>query len=202
VTQKLPTLSEVITAYQQRRHRLWTGEPLDPSDVSMLARLLVSKEAARAFAALALLESKGLIFVDDCVEAHRLYTGKHKAQVARLGRAPDYKKMQAKLESLVKDYGVLSEDVREAFGVIRCDLYYRRLHHEYDRRSRSQKSDDDPARSRAIGWLKESVSYLSRRPNYQPLITLCEVVLDAPGAISLDAVKRAVTPRGWLDRRF
>jgi hypothetical protein len=202
VTQKLPTLNEAVDAYQQLGHRLWSGDPLDPRDVEMFGRLSTSKEAARAFAALALLESKGLIFVDDCVEAQRLYTGKHKAQVERLGRAPDYNKTLAKLESLVKDYGVLSEDVREAFGVIRCDLYYRDLHHQYDRRSKSRKGDEFSASSRAIGCLKESVHRLSEKPNLKHVMTLGDAVLNTDEPISLDAVKRAVTPSEWLNKRF
>jgi hypothetical protein len=168
----------------------------------MLVRLSNSREAARAFAALALSESKGLSFIDDCVTAHRYDTGKHEAEVNRLRREPNYKKLQAKLESMVKEYGALPEHVREAFGVIRVDLYYRQRDHEYTVRSRSQKGDKESARSRAIGWLKESVRRLSGRPNYKPLMTLCEVVLNAPGEISQDALKRAVTPREWLDKRF
>jgi hypothetical protein len=119
VTHQPPTLRKVIAAYQRHGHRLWTGEPLDPPDIEMLVRLSTSKEASRAFAALELSEGKGLWVVDDCVEAHRLDTGKHKAHVEGLRRAPDYKKMQAKLESLVEAFGALTEDVREAFGVIR-----------------------------------------------------------------------------------
>ena len=203
MTQKLPMLSEVVDAYRQLGQRLLERRPLDPRDVSMLVRLSMSKEAARAFPDLALSAGKGLIFIDDCVTTHRLYTGEHKAQVERIGSAPNYKKMLAKLESLVKDFGALTKDEEKAFRTIRFGLSDRQRYHEDDLWSKSQKGDDDAARSRAIGWLKESVSYLSRRPNYEPLMTLCEVVLNtAPGDISLDSVKRAVTPRAWLRRRF
>jgi hypothetical protein len=202
VTQKPPTLSEVITAYQQFGYGLVTREPFDPADVSMLVRLSTSKEAAGAFAALGLSEAKHLTFVDDCVEAHRIDTGKHKAQVERLRRAPNYKKLQEKLESLVKDYGVLTEDVREAFRVIGVDLYYRQRDHEYDLLSTSRKGDKASARSRAIGWLKESVRRLSGQDNFEHVATLCDAVLNTGDAISLDSVKRAETPTKWLDRRF
>jgi hypothetical protein len=32
--------------------------------------------------------------------------------------------------------------------------------------------------------------------------TLCDAVLNTRDAISLDSVKRAVTPREWLGKRF
>ena len=168
----------------------------------MLVRLSTSKEAAGAFATLALSERNGLIFIDDCVTAHRIDTGEHKAQVERLRRVPNYKKLQAKLESLVKDYGVSTEHVREAFRVIRVDLYCRQRDHEYDLRSTSRKGDQSSAHSRAIGWLKESVRRLSGRSNFEHVATLCDAVLNTGDPISLDAVKRAVTPTKWLDRRF
>jgi hypothetical protein len=202
MTQTPTTLSEVVATYQHRGHRLWNDEPLNPADVSMLVRLSTWPEAPGAFAALELSETKGLWFMDDCVTAHRIYTGEHKAQAERRRRAPDYKKMQAKLESLVKDIGALTEDVREAFSVIRVALYYRRLNHEYDRRSRSRKGDKKSARSRAIGWLKESVLRLSGQDNFEYVATLCDAVLNTDDAISLDSVKRAKAPTKWLDRRF
>ncbi len=168
----------------------------------MLGRLSASRFAAQAFAALALPESKGLILIDDCVEARRIDAGKHKAQVEGLGREPNYKKLQAKLESLVKDLGVLPEHVREAFGVIRIALFYRHLDREYNRRSTSRKGDKWPAQSRAIGWVKESVRRLWGQDNFEHVAILCVAVFDTDDAISLDSVKRAVTPREWLDKRF
>jgi hypothetical protein len=150
VTQTPPMLSEVIGAY------LAYPQWLRFADVDMLVRLSNSREAARSFAVLELSERNALTFIDDCVEAHRIDTGKHKAQVERLRGAPDYKKMQAKLESLAKDYGAMTEDVREAFGAIRVALSYRARGLEYAVRSTSRKGDDASARSRAIGWLKES----------------------------------------------
>jgi hypothetical protein len=202
VTQKLPTLSEAVDAYQQLGHRLWSGDPLDPRDVEMLGRLSAWPEAQRAFADLELSESKGLILIDDCVTAHRIDIGEHKAQVETLRRAPDYKKMQAKLESLVKEFRVLTEDVREAFGVIRVALFYLDRDLEYALRSTSRKGDKASARSRAIGWIKESVRRLSGQDNFEHVATLCDAVLNTGDAISLDSVKRAVTPRKWLDKRF
>ena len=91
----------------------------------MLDRLSTSKEAAQAFAALALSGNKALLLIDACMEAHRLDTGEHEAQVERLRRFPDYKETQAKqaeLELRVKDFGALTEDVRAAFDVIRATL--------------------------------------------------------------------------------
>jgi hypothetical protein len=130
MTQTPTTLSKVITTYQKRGHRRWSGDPLDPADVRMLVRLSTWPEAPSAFAALELAESKGLWLGDDCVTAHRYDTGEHEAQVERLRREPNYKKLQAKLESLAKEYGMLPEHVRESFDVIRVDLYYRQRDHE------------------------------------------------------------------------
>jgi hypothetical protein len=202
VTQKLPTLKEIITAYRQRDRRLWTGEALGPADVGMLVRLSESKEAARAFADLALSENKGLIFIDDCVTAHRIDIGEHKAHVERLRKVPDHKKMVAKLDALEKYIGASSEQDIEAVRMMREALYYRHLHHEYERRSTSRKGDKASARSRAIGWLKESVRRLSGQDNFEHVATLCDALLNTGDAISLDSVKRALTPKEWLDKRF
>lgn len=171
------------------------------SGVDMLDRLGKNEDAAKAFARLALSEAKGLIFVDDCVTAHCI-KGMHKAQVEKIYSAPDYNQTLARLESVVKDLGKLTQDEDKAVRTIESGIIDRRRYHEDDLWSTSQKGDDASARSRAIGWLKESVRRLSGRPNYKPLMTLCEVVLNAPGEISLDAVKRADTPGVWLSRRF
>jgi hypothetical protein len=203
VTQTLLTLREAIMAYQQRGYRLGAyGERLDDSDVSMLDRLLRWEAAPTAFAALTLSENKGLILIDDCVTAHRIDTGEHKAQVERLRKVPDHKKMVAKLDALEKYIGTSSEHDIEAVRMMRVALYYRHLHHEYDRRSTSRKGDKASARSRAIGWLKESVRRLSGQDNFERVATLCDAVLNTDDAISLDSVKRALTPREWLDRRY
>jgi hypothetical protein len=300
------TLSQVIAAYQQRGHRLWTGEPLKPADIEMLNQLRVSPLATKAFALImkgaaqthtkrleeaakrreeakafakkaegavaqafakmmedltrsfakkaegaagktfpkmkkeetqacvrtlkdaaareggtmqafakrqeeaaakaldniAPPEMKALFLVDDCVTAHRYYTGEHEAQVERLHSEPNYQTLRAKLESLAKDYGVFPEDIRESFGRIRVDLYYRQSDHEYNVRSISRKGDKVSARSRAVGWVKESVRRLSGQGNFEHVATLCDVVLDTDQPISLDAVRRAITPREWLDKRF
>ena len=162
------------------------------SGVDMLDRLAKDEDAAKAFARLALSEAKGLIFVDDCVTAHCIANGVHKAQVERIHSAPDYNRTLAMLELVVKDLGKLTQDEEKAFRKLDIGIFDRRRYHEDDLWSTSQKGDDESARSRAIGWLKESVSRLSGRPNYKPLMTLCEVVLNAaPGDISLDAVEKS-----------
>jgi hypothetical protein len=189
-------LSVAIDAYRRTCRK-----PLAVDEGRMLDRLTQSKDAAKAFAELDLSEAKGRTFINDCVQAHRFDQGEHTAQMERLRHVPDLKKMQAKLESLVKDFGALTEDVEEAFRVISVELYYRRLHHGDDLLSTSRKGDKTSARSRAIGWLKESVRRLSGQPNQKPLMTLCDVVLNTAEPISLDALKRAVTPTEWLDRR-
>ena len=169
----------------------------------MLDRLSKSQEMAEAFAPWALSGNKALLLIDACVEAHRLDTGEHEAQVERLRRFPDYKETQAKqaeLESRVKDSGAWTENVRAAFDVIRTTLALHNDIREFNSRATSQKAVKAAARSRAIGRLKESVRVLSRRPNIRHVIILCEVVLDAAGEISLDAVKDAMTPSEWLDR--
>ncbi len=168
----------------------------------MLDRLSTSNEAAEAFTALALSEAKGLTFVKDCLTAHRLDKGEHKRQVERLRSVPDHKKMEAKLNALEKYIGASTEHDLEAVRMMRVALYYRQLHHEEDLRSTSRKGDKASARSRAIGWLKESVCRLSGRPNYKHLRILCGIVLGTRRSTSLYAVKRAVTPRDLLARRF
>ena len=101
-------LSVAVDAFRQARPKPLAeseGEMLDrlagsedaakafaESGVDMLDRLAKDEDAAKAFARLALSEAKGLIFVDDCVTAHRIAKGEHKAQVERIRSAPDYKK--------------------------------------------------------------------------------------------------------------
>jgi hypothetical protein len=86
--------------------------------------------------------------------------------------------------------------------MMRVALFDRRRRHEYDLRSTSRKGDKASARSRAVGWLKESIRRLSGQDNFEHVATLCDAVLNTKDAISLDSVKRAVTPREWLDKRF
>jgi hypothetical protein len=103
---------------------------------------------------------------------YRRMQSRLEALVKPLRRAPDYKQLLVGLEALAKDFDgklpegarerfgalcLLPDDVREPFGVIRVDLYYRQRDHEYNLRSMSRKGDKWSARSRAIGWLKESV---------------------------------------------
>jgi hypothetical protein len=148
---------------------------------------------------------------------HRRMQSRLEALVKPLRRAPDYKQLLVGLEALAKDFGgklpegarehfgalrLLPDDVREPFGAIRVALSYRARDLEYAVRSTSRKGDKASARSRAIGWLKESVRRLSGQDNFEHVATLCDAVLNTEDAISLDSVKRAVTPKEWLDKRF
>jgi hypothetical protein len=172
-------------------------QPLTADEGRILDRLTQSGDAAKAFTALGLSEVKGRRFIKDCVQAHRFDHVEHRTHVERLRY---FEKMLAKLEALEKYIGASTEDDVEAVRMMRVALYYRRGRHQYDLLSTSRKGDKASARSRAIGWLKESVRRLSGRPNHDHLMTLCNVVFDK--RISLDAVKRAVTPKEWLDKRF
>ena len=149
----LLALPAAIAAYRQH-----DGKPLDLADECMLDRLSKSREMAEAFATWALSGNKALLLIDACVEAHRLDTGEHEAQVERLRRFPDFKETQAKqaeLESRVKDSGAWTENVRAAFDVIRTTLALHNDIREFNLRATSQKAVKAAARSRAIGRLKD-----------------------------------------------
>jgi hypothetical protein len=163
-----------------------------------LDRYAASEGAIRALVALKLDERKAATFVAACTIAFRLDTGAHKAQLQALRAAPDYEKWLASLNEMRSFLG-RREDCRTAVDILRAATLLSRGFRDDNLRSISQKGDATAARSRAVGWVKGSVRWLSGKANVKHVAALAGVVLDA--WIGLEAVKKAKTPSGLVGRR-
>ena len=75
-------LNQVMTAYRARPFVPGVGLcALTQDDEHMLDRLHASEDAAGGFAELQLDETRGLVFIGDCVKANRYATGQHTREV-------------------------------------------------------------------------------------------------------------------------
>jgi hypothetical protein len=58
----------------------------------------------------------------------------------------------------------------------------------------TRRKDSVTARSRGIGWVKESVHALTGRPNHEAVMTLCDYALVRKAKTTLEEVKSALGP--------
>jgi hypothetical protein len=191
----LSGLPAAIEAYRQAASE--TPGPDPEAEDAMLAELAASAKAGHAFISLKRDEQQAADLVRECLIAYRLYTGAHRAQLEALRAAPDYEQWLATLNEM-RDFLRRREDCRTAIDVLRAATFLSRSFRDDNLRAIGREGDDDSARSRAIGVIKESVRTLSGKAHLKQVATIAGVVLKTK--ISLDAVKRATTPSKRLKK--
>jgi hypothetical protein len=236
--QALLALPAAIAAYRQAEQGLSAeeGAALDrlaaAQEAAQFFAFLPLADDEGGFSA----DAKGRIFVADCVTAFRFDKGEHRAQIEKLKAASAaHEEAQAHLDKLRAYFGVVEPSGAD-FDVVetpapaepsrslqekldrRAYRPLRSLQRELDddrraieevRRSISRKGDATAARSRAIGWLKESVKRLcaekplSKRLQSRSVAAFADALFATRTRIDPQAVKDATTPSEWrLDRRF
>lgn len=183
---------------------------LTQDDAHMLDHLRDSKLAQKAFNELRLDEAKWPIFIGDCVVAHRYANGMHAEEVEIFRSAPDPDKARAALAEVVSffrgsifetihdgpDPGTLGEAIALLAQAIDREERYRKEYHP------SQKGGVGAAKSRAIGWLRASVSRLTGIPNLKLVAAIVDAVLGLKDCTTtVDDVKNAITPSKFLASR-
>lgn len=244
----LLALPAAIVAHRQaveaRFYRQAGVESLSAEEGAALDRLAALAASAEARARLGPLrfdddevwsaETKGRIFVADCITAFRVDRGFHTAQRAKLKVASAaLEKAQKNLGGLRAYFGVVEPDGTD-FDVVESGASaepsrslqekldrrgYAALHSlqgelDYDRRAidevgrtLSRRRDAMGARSGAHGCLKQSVKGLcgqplSKRLLYRSVATFADALFATKTPTHPQAVKDAMTPSEWLDRRF
>jgi hypothetical protein len=188
----LSGLPGAIEAYRQA-----LSETPGPDPEVEGAMLAASAAAGHAFISLKLDEQQAADLVRACLIAYRLYTGAHRAQLEALRAAPDYEQWLATLNEM-RDFLWRREDCRTAIDVLRAATFLSRSFRDDNLRAIGREGDDDSARSRAIGVIKESVRRLSGKAHVKRVATIASVVLSTK--VSVDAVKRATTPSKGLEK--
>jgi hypothetical protein len=206
-------LSRAIDAYRAKPYvpGIFGGARLTRDDEFMLDCLRKSREAVQAFAAWELSDARSPFFIGDCVKARRYANGEHRKEVESWRTLPDPDVARDGLRVVAKYFGkaaalsTLGRDrdpVDEAIALLASQIRDEKRLRKFLRPATPRNGGEATSRSRAIGWLRDSIFALSGRPHYAAVREIAEVVLglDA-GTISEDAVKRALGPKELLDRR-
>lgn len=203
----MTALAEAVHAYLQgfeaRSHEL------TKPDRDMLDRLAKSVEAARAFDALASPADADVWLINDCVQAARLASGLHRAQVAET--IDESKRNTAAAKAVRRARDVIAtylypagfgEEIRALDAALAFRQGFDERHDSFFRTVISRKRDKAAARQRAIGLIKESIRRLTGKANLKLVLSLSEVALDAEDELYLDHVKKAPTLPDRIEKAF
>jgi hypothetical protein len=199
-------LAEFVAQYRAEHQ-------LDAHAEAVLERLRASPDAAIAFAELLLKGNKWDVLLSDCITAESLKRT-HKERIERVQRSQEKAATAAKHLRAVREYfrsergsfrnasltAPYFEEAADALGIIDNKIYYRNLHCGTFLHEVSREKNASAARSEGIGRLKESVLWLSGKPNHRHVRALAIAALGEE-YVELKAIEKALGPRARRESR-
>jgi hypothetical protein len=188
-------MAAAIAAFRANRE-------LDADGEQVLARLLErereSNDVGEAFATIP--RDRWNVVFDDCISGERVMrelitSGKTQTNFSYKTQAAD--DADRALKTIQKYLGVSQIAAHPDLFMLAQEVAAKRRFDKFERAVLPRKRDVASARSRGIGWIKESVALASGNPNLRAVATIAEAALGM-GEITIEAVKKATTPRDLI----